>query len=229
MYRSPPHPPNTASAFVSGDVTIDPGAAIATGAILQADDPESQIVIAGGVCIGMGAIVHAYQGRIEIEAGATIGAGVLVVGRGTIGAKACIGAETTLLNPAIAPRQVVPANAIVGDESRSVNVSSASPDQPDPGGAEAPPVGSPPEETPPEGSPWDDAPPEDLPPEDLPPEDLPSGEVRETAPPSSSALSSTATASQALVYGQVHLNHLLNTLLPHRKSLNNSKPSDRSS
>lgn len=225
MYRSPPQPPNNASAFVSGDVTIDPSVAIATGAILQAD-PESQIVIATGVCIGMGAIIHARRGRIEIEAGASIGAGVLVVGHGTIGSKACIGAETTLLNPAIATRQVVPAGTLIGDESRSVTLASDSEAQSNPDEGETQVKTSSTDDREVKTSSTEGG-------EDSPTEE-PSPVVPET--PSTPDDSTSVTPSVAkspnspatIVYGQVHLNHLLNTLLPHRKSLNNSKPADRS-
>ncbi|WP_040484367.1 hypothetical protein [Lyngbya aestuarii] len=224
MYRSPPQPLNNASAFVSGDVTIDPSVAIAMGVILQAD-PDSQIVIATGVCIGMGAIIHASQGKIEVEAGANIGAGVLVVGHGTIGAKACIGAEATLLNPAIAAKQVVPAGTIIGDESRSVTLSSSSEEEKsDPGEVHT----SSTEKSDPgevHTSSTDHL------------NNSQSGKSSEVSPEPSSVSNSTAATSlekspnptASIVYGQVHLNQLLNTLLPHRRSLNNSKPTDRSS
>ncbi|NEP46144.1 MAG: transferase, partial [Okeania sp. SIO2H7] len=106
--------------FVSGDVTIAPDVAIAPGAILQAA-PDSRIAIASGVCIGMGAIIHAYNGTIEIEEGATIGAGVLIVGKAKIAAKACIGSLTTVLNCDLEPEQTVAAGSILGDTSRKVS------------------------------------------------------------------------------------------------------------
>ncbi len=110
-------PISTANYFVSGDVVIDECAAIGPGVILQAD-AGSRIVIAAGVCIGMGAILHAHQGNIEVEAGANLGAGVLIVGTGKIGANACVGAATTVFNSSIEPVQVVPAASIIGDTSR---------------------------------------------------------------------------------------------------------------
>jgi len=112
-------PISTANYFVSGDVVIDECAAIGPGVILQAD-AGSRIVIAAGVCIGMGAILHAHQGNIEVEAGANLGAGVLIVGTGKIGAEACVGAATTVFNSSIEPVQVVPAASIIGDTSRKV-------------------------------------------------------------------------------------------------------------
>ncbi|MBW4698184.1 MAG: hypothetical protein KME03_09865 [Aphanocapsa lilacina HA4352-LM1] len=122
-------PPWDANAYTSGDVTIHPGAAVASGALLRAD-PDSRIVIGSGACIGMGAILHAHQGTLEVGSGASLGAGVLVVGRGKIGADACVGTATTLLNPDIAPGQVVPPNSLVGQVGRSAEALPAATAQP---------------------------------------------------------------------------------------------------
>ncbi|NJK39611.1 MAG: hypothetical protein HC835_20010 [Oscillatoriales cyanobacterium RM2_1_1] len=119
--QSPPAS-NISSAFVSGDVILDPYAVIAPGVILQAN-PEAQIRIATGVCIGMGAVLHAYSGTLKVEAGASIGARVLIRGAVTIGANACIGSEATVLDCAIAPDAVVPPRALIGDQSRQVQIS----------------------------------------------------------------------------------------------------------
>ncbi|MBE9126029.1 MULTISPECIES: transferase [unclassified Coleofasciculus] len=108
-----------ADVYVEGDVSIDPSAAIATGVILRAD-PDSQIIIAAGVCIGAGSILHAYQGTLEVEACANLGAGVLILGKGKIGANASVGALTTIYNASLAPAQVVPATSVVGDRGRQV-------------------------------------------------------------------------------------------------------------
>ncbi len=111
---------------VEGDVSIDASAAIAPGVILRAA-PDSKIVIAAGVCIGMGSVLHAHGGTLEVEAGANLGAGVLIVGKVKIGANACIGAVTTVLNSSIEPWQVVPAASVVGEKGRQiVEVSSQS-------------------------------------------------------------------------------------------------------
>jgi carbon dioxide concentrating mechanism protein CcmN len=105
--------------YTEGDVSIDPSAAIAPGVILRAA-PDTKIVIAAGVCIGMGSILHAQGGTLEVEAGANLGAGVLIVGKGTIGANACIGAVTTICNASIEPWHVVPAASVVGDKGRQI-------------------------------------------------------------------------------------------------------------
>lgn len=116
----PPLPLSSNSqVYVKGDVIIDPSAAIAPGVILQAD-PDSKIIIAAGVCIGMGSIVQAQQGTLEVESGAILGAGVLIVGKGKIGANACIGAIATIWNYSIEPWQVVPAGSLMGDAGRKI-------------------------------------------------------------------------------------------------------------
>ena len=116
--------------YVEGDVSIDASAAIAAGVILRAA-PDSKIIIAAGVCIGVGSILHAHQGTLEVEACANLGAGVLVVGKGKIGANACIGATTTIWNDSIEPWQVVPPGSLVGDRGRQIaDVSSTSSDTP---------------------------------------------------------------------------------------------------
>ena len=120
MQFTPLQPIDNTELFVSGDVKIDPSVAIASGVILQAAS-DCQIVIAAGVCIGMGAILHAYQGNIEVESGVTIGAGVLVVGKSKIGANACIGSVATIIEYDIEPKQVVPPTSIMGESGRQIS------------------------------------------------------------------------------------------------------------
>ncbi|MGD1716397.1 hypothetical protein [Dapis sp. BLCC M172] len=105
--------------FVSGDVKIDPSVAIAPGVIIQAAD-NCQIIIGSGVCIGMGAIIHAYQGNIEIESGATIGSGVLLVGKSKIGANACVGALATIIEEDVEVDKVVLPASIIGNSGRQI-------------------------------------------------------------------------------------------------------------
>ncbi|MBW4657770.1 MAG: hypothetical protein KME15_03785 [Drouetiella hepatica Uher 2000/2452] len=120
--RSPaPHLIHDSQFFVTGDVTIHPTAAIASGVLLQAD-PGCRLVVGAGVCVGIGAILHAYQGNLMIEAGVTLGSGVLIVGQVTVGANACIGSAVTLLNQSIAPQQVVASGSLIGDESRQIDL-----------------------------------------------------------------------------------------------------------
>lgn len=102
-----------------GEVSIDPSAAIGSGVVLRAAT-DSKIIIGAGVCIGIGSILTASQGILEVEAGANLGAGVLMVGKGKIGTNACIGALTTIWNASIEPWQVVPPGSLVGDQGRQV-------------------------------------------------------------------------------------------------------------
>ena len=188
MYLPPLQATNNSSYHVSGDVTIHPSAAIAPGVLLQAD-PESRVIISAGVCIGMGAILHAYQGNIEVEEGANIGAGVLIVGMVKIGTNACIGSATTIFNSSIGRGEVVSPASLIGDPSRQTattvedktTLTSASNQQVLP-------------EQPPE---------DELPSDDKSPSDQ--------AGPS-------LNGSGSVVYGQAHLNRLLSTLLPHRQA-----------
>ncbi len=121
MHISPLQPISTSPACVSGDVTIDPSAAIALGVLIQAD-PNSKIIIAAGVCIGMGSIIHAQGGKLEIASGANLGAGVLILGQGKIGENSCIGSLTTVLNSSVTAGQVVaPGSLIDGISDRQTD------------------------------------------------------------------------------------------------------------
>jgi carbon dioxide concentrating mechanism protein CcmN len=113
--HSPPlqlHPVSTTHYFVGGDVTIHEGAAIAPGVLLQAD-PNSRLVIGIGVCIGMGSVIHARGGTLEIGEGAIIGAGVLIAGEVTVGERACIGSATTIVNQSIHSNALIPPSSLL--------------------------------------------------------------------------------------------------------------------
>jgi len=110
---------NNFDSYISGEVTIHPSAVLAPGVILQAA-ANSKIIIGPGVCIGMGAILQVHEGTLEVEAGANLGAGFLMVGKGKIGANACIGSATTVFNYSVEPEQVVPPGSILGDTSRQI-------------------------------------------------------------------------------------------------------------
>ncbi|NET01476.1 MAG: transferase [Sphaerospermopsis sp. SIO1G1] len=103
--------------YISGEVNIHPSAVVAPGVLLQAA-ANSKIIIGPGVCIGMGSILQVNEGILEVEAGANLGAGFLMVGQGKIGTNACIGAATTVFNCSVAPEQVLPSGSILGDSSR---------------------------------------------------------------------------------------------------------------
>jgi carbon dioxide concentrating mechanism protein CcmN len=106
--------------FVSGNVTIHETAVIAAGVILQAA-PHSQIILREGTCLGKGTVLNAYGGTIEIEPGAILGAGVLLVGRVTIGKEACIGATSSIFNSSVESMAMIPSGSLLGDHSRRWN------------------------------------------------------------------------------------------------------------
>jgi carbon dioxide concentrating mechanism protein CcmN len=112
---------NNFDSYISGEVTIHPSAVLAPGVILQAA-VNSKIVIGPGVCIGMGTILQVHEGTLEVEAGANLGAGFLMIGKGKIGANACIGSATTVFNYSVEPEQVVPPGSILGDTSRQIDL-----------------------------------------------------------------------------------------------------------
>lgn len=207
-------------AHTHGDVMIHPSAALAPGVILLAA-PNSRILIAEGVCIGMGAVLNAYEGTIEIENGATLGAGVLVVGSSHIGSRACVGAATTIFNQSIAPWQVVPAGSLIGDSGRSVELSSqANPIDPmtiNPMVEETPDesIASPstlPDADPPVNPDFQEA---DLS-SDLTPEAANDNDVE----PANGQSTDPKTDRETPVYGQVHVNRILHTIFPHNRSPN---------
>lgn len=119
MQLPPPQPIGNRHSMISGNVTIHSSAAIAPSVLLQAD-PDSELIIGAGVCIGAGAVIHAHGGTLELEVSVNLGSEVLVVGHGRIRANACIGSKATLINPDVPAASVVGWETLVGDESRSV-------------------------------------------------------------------------------------------------------------
>lgn len=211
MYLSPLQLSSNSQILMSGDVVVNEGAAIAPGVILQAE-PGSRISIAAGACIGLGVILHAREGTLEIGAGVILGAGVLVVGAGTIGANACIGAGTTLIDPCIDQMQIMPAGSLIGDTSRQASAEAtaaaptAAPTSPETPEATTPPV----------------APPIEPPsPAQTPPQTAP--ETATDAPESTAAEPPQPGETPTILYGQAHINRLLGTLFPHRQAFNRSE------
>lgn len=124
IYLPPPQPVLNKDIRVSGDVEIHPTASLAPGVILQAA-PDCRIAIGADVCIGMGVIVNASQGSVEIESGAIVGSGVLVIGECKIGNNACIGTAVTIFQTNVEAMVVVEPGAILGDNSRKLDIASA--------------------------------------------------------------------------------------------------------
>lgn len=121
IYLPPPQPVLNTDIRISGDVEIHPTASLAPGVILQAA-PNSRIVIGADVCIGMGVIINACQGSIEIDSGAILGAGVLIIGASKIGNHACIGTSTTIFQSTVTAMAVIEPGSIIGDISRQIKL-----------------------------------------------------------------------------------------------------------
>jgi carbon dioxide concentrating mechanism protein CcmN len=211
MYLSPLQLSSNSQILMSGDVVVNEGAAIAPGVILQAE-PGSRISIAAGACIGLGVILHAREGTLEIGAGVILGAGVLVVGAGTIGTSACIGAGTTLINPCIDQMQIMPAGSLIGDTSRQASAEAT---------AAAPTAAPPSPETPEATTPPVTPPIEPPSPAQTPPQTAP--ETATDAPESTAAEPPQPGETPTILYGQAHINRLLGTLFPHRQAFNRSE------
>jgi carbon dioxide concentrating mechanism protein CcmN len=126
-YLPPLEPIGDFRSYVCGDVVIDQTAAIASGVLIQAD-LGGRITIAAGVCIGMGAVLHAQGGLLEIGAGANLGAGVLVYGTSKIGEGACIGASSSIVRAVIGKGAIVPPCSLISGLEQSSAEKEASPE-----------------------------------------------------------------------------------------------------
>lgn len=125
-YLPPLEPIGDFRSYVCGDVVIDQTAAIAAGVLIQADQ-GGRIMIAAGVCIGMGVVLHAQGGLLEIGAGANLGAGVLVYGTSKIGEGACIGASSSIVRAVIAKGAIVPPCSLISGLEQGTVEKEASP------------------------------------------------------------------------------------------------------
>lgn len=123
IYLPPPQPTINKDIRISGDVEIHPTASLAPGVILQAA-PEYKIIVGADACIGMGAIINAAQGSVEIGSGAILGAGVLIIGASKIGSNCCIGTSTTIFQSDVATMVVIEPGSIIGDGSRQAEKNS---------------------------------------------------------------------------------------------------------
>ncbi|HIK18233.1 MAG TPA: hypothetical protein IGS53_23515 [Leptolyngbyaceae cyanobacterium M33_DOE_097] len=185
---------------ISGDVSIADGAAIAPGVLIQAE-PNSRIVIKSGACIGVGSILHASNGVVEIGEGANIGAEVLLIGQVRVGDHACIGTASTILNTSIESGQVIPPGSLIGDSSRQTQELQAT----DTVVVAEPAVESTSNHTTPEVSPTSPVPPSDL------------------AKTEDSATSPTGVK----VYGQMYVNNMFVKLFPNQKPASEFDTSDK--
>ena len=124
MEPSPLHFVSHTHYYRGGDVVVDASAAIAPGVVLRAAR-NGAIRIGPGACVGAGVVIQAKQGCVFIEAGASLGTGVLIVGHGYVGKDACVGSSSTLINPAIAPNDIIPPCSLIKSEASSSDTASA--------------------------------------------------------------------------------------------------------
>ncbi|MDC0832641.1 carbon dioxide concentrating mechanism protein [Geitlerinema sp. CS-897] len=211
--------------YICGEVAIHPSAAIATGVVLQAG-ANSRISIAAGVCIGLGTVIHAHNGAIEIETGANLGAGVLLVGACKIGAHACVGAASTVIDRDIAANCILPTASIVGDRSRPIVGETPVEDEtaepsPSPEGDRPRSLETSEDPTPPTPEPdaepdyWQDSPDGDA--ATTPTDTLENSERSPEDVPENSSEPPAEVSQTRIIYGEVHLNRILTTLFPHAK------------
>lgn len=106
--------PGSEPYYVGANVVVGADVTIASGAVLQGA-ADSQVIIESGACLGTGVVLQAFGGDLVLEAGVSLGRDVVIVGTGRIGQRACVGAESTLINPTLAPNQVVSARSLVGN------------------------------------------------------------------------------------------------------------------
>ncbi|QDZ39715.1 transferase [Euhalothece natronophila Z-M001] len=209
--------------YVSGEVTIDETATIAPGVILQAT-AQGRIIIRAGACLGMGTILTATEGTIEIGEGVILGAGVLIVGSGKISDRACIGAASTLISTSIEEMQLVSPGSLLGAPTRAENQTSTSqngqspPFNPDNnGGVTNSESNNSPEELSPASNshpqPQDDS-------------DDPWDENENPSEDEENSPSQEQSRNQATIYGQTHIERLMVTLFPHKDQFN--KPNNNS-
>lgn len=207
MYLPPLQAMQDSQVKVSGNVTIHPSAVIAPGVLLQAS-PDSAIVIGAGVCIGMGAVLHACGGKLEIQEGASLGAGVLMVGSGMIGIRACVGSLSTLLNTSVEGHMLVPSGSILGDRSRQPQL------EPEPVVQSAPQTQiAPPLQPSPPPAPTEESEPVST---FRYPEPISLNLNPPVQPPPVSEQPVPEQKTPSAVHGQAYVNSLLSTLLPHR-------------
>ncbi|MEM8503078.1 MAG: hypothetical protein AAF716_08000 [Cyanobacteria bacterium P01_D01_bin.1] len=110
--HQPPRSVSDTHYCVVGDVTVDSTAAIAPGVVLQAPT-GSRIIIEKGACLAGGVCIQSRQGILKIGAGASLGANVLIIGQGIIGANACVSPSSTLVNPQIEQSAIVPPCSLI--------------------------------------------------------------------------------------------------------------------
>jgi carbon dioxide concentrating mechanism protein CcmN len=207
--------------YIGKNVEVSPNVVIAAGAVLDAA-PGSRLVIEADVCIGSGVVIQVYGGDLTLGAGVNLGKEVLLVGCGAIAPRACIGAESTVMNPQIEADAVIPARSLIGDRGQPLPSPASTTDT---NGAQA----SPKPESASENTSQNGQSPEAPPPVATDNNSSKAEENGASEKSSEAAEVSTLTAAN-MVYGRDQVMQLVKTLFPHRDMLNgNQNGSDDSS
>lgn len=208
---------SSSNGSIQGDVDLALGVTMAPGVLLGAA-PGCRLVISSGVCLGSDVVVQARQGDLILEPGVSLGSGVLVVGHGSIGQHTCIGANSTLINPALGASQVVASGSLVGDPSQPSIAQGESPR-----GSNFVPnhsaYGANGNATNGVGHTVQAGVRQAMTPLN--------GQANGQAPNGQAPNDSSQTGNGSTVYGKTQVNRLLDTLFPHRQTLNGASPEDR--
>ncbi|MEL6128490.1 MAG: hypothetical protein AAFR30_01135 [Cyanobacteria bacterium J06628_4] len=230
MEPSPLHFVSHTHYYRGGDVVVDAAAAIAPGVVLRAA-PGGSIRISAGACVGAGVVIQAKHGCVFIEAGVSLGTGVLIVGHGYVGKDACVGSSSTLINPAIAPSDIIPPCSLIQSQAASSNPASPTSGNGASGfqtsgsssfqstgfqAANEGPVPSMP--IPPRTT-------STVQPQAVSPKAVNVPDVEPPPPPENGK--SAIVKPNGYVYGRDHVNSLLSALFPHRQSLSNGTTDNR--
>lgn len=225
--QSPPlqlMPVSTTHYYVSGDVTIHAGAAIAPGVLLQAD-PGCQIVIRASVCVGLGSVIHAHDGAIEVGEGVIIGAGVLLIGSVIVGDRACVGSGTTVMNRSIESLSIVPPGSLMVQQANVEEVASTEEEVFEPGFCPPPPKETSAEEAPQDNN--DSASEIETAETNGSKPDAEMNGSKPTPEPQESDEIESPSSQNGQVYGQAYVNRLLGKMFPNQQRLdgNGQSPS----
>ena len=103
-----------ATAVIIGDVKIGKNVFVGPGAVLRADEPESQIVISDDCNVQDRVVVHALQGsKVSVGSGSSLSHGCIVHGPCEIGSGSFIGFGAVVFSSTLAENIFVGHQALV--------------------------------------------------------------------------------------------------------------------
>ncbi len=179
-----------------GDISMASAVTLAPGVLIHVA-PGSRLVLEAGVCVASGTVIRVYGGTLHLGRGCSVAAGAILLGAGQVGAEACIGAGSTVVNPDVAAQAVVAAGTWHW---------AAPSDSPPPADFPAPS---------PEANPTAEA----IPDADATSVVEPVSETTQPGFPPGDIL-----ATHTVIYGREQVLQLIQTLFPHRQSLSSPPP-----